>query len=1029
MAKIVAMTADFVLRCLTLLALITGSVVNAQEVVRMDPALRKRAIQESTVPIRPGAPGGQAFWNGRAVQFQFAPSFDFREVPGAVSYRFTVVPTRGETVTFTAQQPWAPLTPVWDRVITGRAKLTVQGLDANRVPVGEAMTRTFHRAAVIPRDYPAPKMSWRDSARTALEALVHSEELRCWFTKGEPDEAVHLYRYPSKIIGAAAATLAMYSAQQPVPKDAAEALQAARRAADCLLAMSFPADSAWAFHPPTYHPTMFADRMKGHMDPRHYMTYCGAETGGYYLDVYAATKDEKYLAAAVRIAETYAKQQREDGSWLLFVTPGDGKPVTDNVLNPTLVIEFLDRLALVTKDTRFDAMREKALAWTMQNPVRTWNWQGQFEDVKPLPPYENLSEHEAGDLAIHLFQTSANNTDRLALANDLMRFSEDQFVMWAQPPATSPKDQNPDGKAASQSKTWMLPCVLEQYRCYAPVNASSAKMIRVYLAAHRATGDRLPLEKARALAATLTHTQSHPKAPGRYQTWVMQKPGPMWFNCELLAIRAMMELAEADPAAAKTEPAPKPKAAAPKSRQASPAKPLPKTQAHAQPNVLVILADDLGYGDIGVHGGTVVPTPNIDALAASGVRCTNAYVTAPMCGPSRAGFMTGRYPTRFGFEHNPRMGDEDTLGLPLDQRTLGNRFQDAGYATGIIGKWHLGFSPQRWPLERGFDEFYGFLVAMHNFVLRKGAESKFEAAYSRNMIYRSRELQKINGYTTDLFTDEALSFMQRHTEKPWFLYLAYNAVHTPLEVIEKYGNRVPASITDPERRGYLSLLIGLDDNIGRLTSHLRRNGTDKNTLVFFFSDNGGATKKPFLSYNTGLNTPLRGGKGQLLEGGIRVPFFVSWPGKLPAGKIYEQPVSSLDIAKTALEVASIGSRSYDSLDGINLLPYLTGEKSEAPHDALYWRLGPQKAVRKGRWKLVDWREFTTKSQSGWQLFDVSTDLAEQHDVAAQHADIVAELKQSWTTWDAQNVPPLWHGSSTEDPDASEMPNAKSTTNE
>lgn len=984
----------------------------AQDVVRMDSELRKQAIQESTAPIRPGVPGAQPFWNGRAVQFQFAPAFDFKEVMGAASYRFTVVPARGETVMFTAEKPWAPLTPVWDKVITGRAMLTVQGLDAKGAAVGEAMTRTFHRAAVIPRDYPAPKMSWRESARTSLEALVHSPDLRCWFDGREPDPAVHLYRYPSKIIGAAAAALAMYAAQSPAPADAAEALQAARRAADYLLAMSFPESSAWAHHPPTYHPTMFAERMGGHMNPANYLTCCGAETGGYYLDVHAATKDAKYLDAAVRIAETYARQQREDGSWLLFVTPQDGNAVTDNVMNPTLVIEFIDRLAQVTQDHRFDAMRDKAVTWTLRNPVRTWNWQGQFEDVKPLPPYENLTEHEAGDLAIHLFQTAAKDAEHRALAIDLMRFCEDQFVMWAQPPVTSPKDQNPDGKAASQSKTWMLPCVLEQYRCYAPVNASSAKMIRVYLAAHRATGDRLPLEKARALAATLTHTQSHPKAPGRYQTWVMQKPGPMWFNCELLAIRAMMELAAVDPVATKPELKTKPLSAI-------------KAQTSTRPNVLVILADDLGYGDVGVHGGKDAPTPHIDALAASGVRCTNAYVTAPMCGPSRAGFMTGRYQTRFGFEHNPRMGDENTLGLPLGQRTLGDHFHDAGYATGIIGKWHLGFSPQRWPLERGFDEFFGFLVAMHNFVLTKGAESKFEAAYSRNMIYRGRELQKINGFTTDLFTDEVLSFMEQHTEKPWFLYLAYNAVHTPLEVIAKYGERVPASIADPERRGYLSLLIGLDDSIGRLTTHLRESGLDQNTLIFFFSDNGGATKKPFLSYNTGNNAPLRGGKGQLLEGGIRVPFLVSWPGKLPAGKVYDQPVSSLDIARTALNVAGAlapedSAKAEATLDGVNLLPFLRGEKTGAPHNALYWRLGPQKAVRNGHWKLVDWREFTTKSQSGWQLYDLATDVSETKDVAAQHPEIVAELKQAWETWDAKNVPALWHGSATEDPDASEF---------
>src|SRR5262245_14501216 len=227
-----------------------------------------------------------------------------------------------------------------------------------------------------------------------------------------------------------------------------------------------------------------------------------------------------------------------------------------------------------------------------------------------------------------------------------------------------------------------------------------------------------------------------------------------------------------------------------------------------RPNVLVIVADDLGYGDIGVHGSRDVPTPNIDALAARGVRCTSGYVSAPYCSPSRAGFLTGRCQTRFGHEFNPHVGDEKNLGLPLDQRTIADRLRGAGYATGLIGKWHQGFDAAHHPQSRGFDEYFGFLVGGHNYLLHKDAESKFGSAYSANRIYRNREIQKLDGYTTDLFTDEALAFIDRQRDKPWFLYLAYNAVHTPLEVLEEYGARVPASVTDKERRGYLSLLIG-----------------------------------------------------------------------------------------------------------------------------------------------------------------------------------------------------------------------------
>jgi maltose/maltodextrin transport system substrate-binding protein len=503
-----------------------------------------QAIKESALTVRPGSPGEQPFWNEKAVQFMYAPAFDFKEIPGAVSYRFSVAAADNKIFDFTTNKPWASLTPVWDKVTTGKARLTVTGLDAQGAPVGEPMTRAFHRAAVIFKEYPAPAMPWRDSARTALKALVHSSELRCWFTTGEPDPQVFLYRYPSKIVGGAAAALATYAAQTPPPADADEALKAARRAADHLLSLSYPADAVWAFHPPTYHPSMYGDKLQGHMVAGRYMTLCGAETGLYYLDVYAATKDAKYLDAAVRIAETYARQQLPEGSWLLFVMAQDGKPVTDNVLIPTSVIEFLDRLSQVTGDHRFDTVCEKATAWIERNPALTWNWQGQFEDVKPQPPYMNLTKHDACTFAIHLFRTAPDDQAKRTLALDLLRFSEDQFVIWAKPPLDTPTKPSPDGAANAKSSGWMLPCVLEQYRCYAPVCASSAKLIRTYLAAYSATGDLLHLEKAKALAGTLTRTQSNPKAPGRYQTWVLKNPGPMWFNCELMSIRAMNELAD-----------------------------------------------------------------------------------------------------------------------------------------------------------------------------------------------------------------------------------------------------------------------------------------------------------------------------------------------------------------------------------------------------------------------------------------------------------------------------------------------------
>jgi arylsulfatase A-like enzyme len=234
-------------------------------------------------------------------------------------------------------------------------------------------------------------------------------------------------------------------------------------------------------------------------------------------------------------------------------------------------------------------------------------------------------------------------------------------------------------------------------------------------------------------------------------------------------------------------------------------------------------------------------------------------------------------------------------------------------------------------------------------------------------------------------------------------------------VLKKYGDRVPKSITNGERRAYLSLLIGLDDTVGRVTSHLQETGKDKDTLIFFFSDNGGSGRKPFLAYNTGVNTPLRGDKGQTLEGGIRVPFFVSWPGTVPTGKTYDQPVIALDILPTACAVA--GAKADPDTDGVNLLKHLTGEVTTAPHEALYWRFGPQKAVRKGYWKLVDWRDFETKKDSGWHLYDLTKDIGEKNDLAKDKPQIVAEMKAAWEKWNKGNIAPLWRGEQTEDPAA------------
>lgn len=440
-----------------------------------------------------------------------------------------------------------------------------------------------------------------------------------------------------------------------------------------------------------------------------------------------------------------------------------------------------------------------------------------------------------------------------------------------------------------------------------------------------------------------------------------------------------------------------------------------------RPNVLLIIADDLGYADLGVNGGCEVPTPHLDALANSGVQCTNAYVTSPYCSPSRAGLLTGKYPTQFGHEFNPHDGDKEQLGMPLNQRTIADRLTALGYSSHAIGKWHQGFEGPYHPESRGFASFLGFLVGGHNYQLNSHAKPRFGTAHSHDMIYRGRELVMLDGFTTEIFTDEAISRMKPDSPNPWFLYLAYNAVHTPLEISDQVRSRIPDDVKDPDRRGYLALLLGLDDAIGKIQKHLRDTNQQDNTIVFFISDNGGAGKKPFLAYNTGRNDPLRGNKGQTLEGGIRVPFFVSWPSTIPSGRKFESPVITLDILPTCLAAAGEVETSTQELQGVNLLDNLRSPDKPLPQRNLYWRFGPQRAIRQGEWKAVDSYDFETKLSSGWQLFQLKDDISESMNLAESHGDQLNSMVQQWEQWNKTNVPPLWRGSQTEDPRALPSP--------
>ncbi|HEX3727845.1 MAG TPA: sulfatase-like hydrolase/transferase, partial [Pirellulales bacterium] len=337
------------------------------------------------------------------------------------------------------------------------------------------------------------------------------------------------------------------------------------------------------------------------------------------------------------------------------------------------------------------------------------------------------------------------------------------------------------------------------------------------------------------------------------------------------------------------------------------------------------------------------------------------------------------------FNPGPAVQASDVFGLAATETTLPDRLKKLGYATGMVGKWHLGYRPEFNPLKRGFDEFFGFLGGAHSYV--------DSAADKNNLVYRNQQAVDAGAYLTDAFGRESVAFIDRHKDHPFFLYLAFNSVHAPLQAPEKYLQRF-TSIADTKRRTFAAMLSAMDDNVGLVLDKLAAEHLDQQTLVFFVSDNGGPTAQTSSS-----NVPLRGFKAQVLEGGIRVPYMVQWKDKLPAGKQYDQPVVSLDIVPTAL--AAAGAAPDDHLDGVDLIPYLTGAQTTAPHENLYWRFGQQWAIRQGDFKLLH------QPQGGRQLYDLAHDVGEQHNLVTERPELARDLEQAWQKWNSQLMAPRW----------------------
>ena len=406
--------------------------------------------------------------------------------------------------------------------------------------------------------------------------------------------------------------------------------------------------------------------------------------------------------------------------------------------------------------------------------------------------------------------------------------------------------------------------------------------------------------------------------------------------------------------------------------------------AAGKPNFVIFYADDLGWGETGVQGNTDIPTPHIDSIARNGVRFKQGYVAATYCSPSRAGLLTGRYPTRFGHEFN---SVASKTGLHLKETTLADRLKILGYATACIGKWHLGGGPEYRPTRRGFDEFYGTLANSPFFHPTNFVDSLLSGDV--------RMIDDGTFYTTDAYTERSLEWIEKNSSKPMFLYIPFNAVHAPLQAPQKYLDRFPG-ITEEKRKLFAAMMSAMDDGIGRVMEKVREIGQEENTLYFLIGDNGGP-----IDHTTSANGGLRGHKATTFEGGPRVPFFAQWKGHLPADTVYDFPVQNLDVLPTLVTAAGGTVDPAWKLDGVDLLPYLTGASTSRPHETLYWRFGPQWAVRQGDYKLV-----VSKGGSGNpELYNLAADQSESNDLAVVEPDKVRELQSLWNTWSAEQAEP------------------------
>lgn len=421
--------------------------------------------------------------------------------------------------------------------------------------------------------------------------------------------------------------------------------------------------------------------------------------------------------------------------------------------------------------------------------------------------------------------------------------------------------------------------------------------------------------------------------------------------------------------------------------------------ATSQPNIVLLFSDDAGYGDFGFQNSPHFKTPRIDQLVKSGVRLSQFYVTAAVCGPSRAGLLIGKYQQRFGFEENNVPGlmsptglDDEHMGLPLGPQTVADHLRALGYRTALFGKWHQGNDDSMHPLKRGFDEFIGFRGGARSFFAYQPGNSRVNKS---DLMERGLgDYQEHPGYLTDFLADEACAFIERNRSRPFFAFVSFNAVHTPLEADPKDAALFP-ELTG-KRRQLAQLTISLDRAVGKIVDQLKAQGLADNTLIIFTNDNGGPTDVASSS-----NYPLSGTKATVLEGGIRVPGIVVWPGKIQPGTVYEKPLSTLDFLPTFVAAGGGDPAKIAGLDGVDLMPFITGKNPARPHDTLYWKEENRAAIRDGDWKLIRF------SDRPAELYNIEQDISEEHDLADAHPDKVRALYKKLFAWELTHPRPLF----------------------